>query len=97
MNARAICPSCPAFSRTRWRQIVRTGTDGERELIMARWGMLGPPQYRVAGHLHRNLSSPHWRGMARRAKPLHGAGDLVLRIRGHETAQDAPAHHLPNV
>ena len=27
---------------------------------MARWGMLGPPQY--GGQNIRNVSSPHWRG-----------------------------------
>jgi hypothetical protein len=25
--------------------IVRNGVDGERELVMARWGMPGPPQF----------------------------------------------------
>jgi putative SOS response-associated peptidase YedK len=38
-------PVLPGIFPTRWRQIVRTGADGERELVMARWGMLGPPQY----------------------------------------------------
>lgn len=42
--------------------IVRTGTDGERELALARWGMPSPPS--VAGPPVtniRNLASPHWR------------------------------------
>jgi putative SOS response-associated peptidase YedK len=43
--------------------IVRTGTNGERELVMARWGMPGPPQYGSAPVTNiRNLSRPHWRG-----------------------------------
>jgi putative SOS response-associated peptidase YedK len=42
--------------------IARTGPDGERELVMARWGMPGPPQYGGAPVTNiRNLSSPHWR------------------------------------
>lgn len=42
--------------------IVRTGEDGERELVLARWGMPSPPS--VAGPPVtniRNLASPHWR------------------------------------
>jgi putative SOS response-associated peptidase YedK len=43
--------------------IVRTGADGERELVMARWGMPGPPQFGGAPTTNiRNMSSPHWRG-----------------------------------
>jgi putative SOS response-associated peptidase YedK len=61
----ATCRSCPVFSRSRW--LVRTGADGERELVMARWGMPAPPQH--GGHLAtniRNVSSPHRRdGSAR--------------------------------
>ena len=43
--------------------IVRFGPDGERELVMARWGMPGPPQYGGQPVTNiRNVSSPHWRG-----------------------------------
>ena len=43
--------------------IVRNGAGGERELVMARWGMPGPPQYGGAPVTNiRNLESPHWRG-----------------------------------
>ena len=43
--------------------IVRSGADGERELVMARWGMPGPPQYGGQPVTNiRNLTSPHWRG-----------------------------------
>jgi putative SOS response-associated peptidase YedK len=43
--------------------IVRNGTDGGRELVMARWGMPGPPQFGGAPITNiRNVGSPHWRG-----------------------------------
>jgi putative SOS response-associated peptidase YedK len=47
----------------RMAPIVRNGTNGARELVMARWGMPGPPQYggRLVTNI-RNVSSPHWRG-----------------------------------
>src|SRR5580700_133549 len=47
---------------------------------MARWGMPGPPQFG---------EQPALAGMARQAKSLRGPGDLVLRIRGYEAAQNA--------
>ena len=42
--------------------IIRRGPDGERELVMARWGMPGPPQFggRPVTKI-RNVGSPHWR------------------------------------
>lgn len=43
--------------------VVRYGSDGQRELVLARWGMPCPPQF---GGTHvtniRNTKSPHWRG-----------------------------------
>ena len=43
--------------------IVRTGVDGQRELVMAHWGMPGPPQYGGQPVTNiRNVKSPHWRG-----------------------------------
>ena len=53
--------------------IMRTGDDGERELVMARWGMPTPPEYLVSEKTGkpkktdpgvtniRNTGSPHWR------------------------------------
>ncbi len=42
--------------------IVRAGTDGERELAMARWGMPGPPKFGGAPITNiRNVKSPHLR------------------------------------
>ena len=43
--------------------IVRRGADGERELVTARWGMPGPPQFGGQPVTNiRNVTSPHWRG-----------------------------------
>jgi putative SOS response-associated peptidase YedK len=42
--------------------IVRNGSDGVRELMLARWGMPGPPQFGGAPITNiRNTKSPHWR------------------------------------
>jgi putative SOS response-associated peptidase YedK len=41
---------------------VRNAPDGVRELMMARWGMPGPPQFGGAPVTYiRNTKSPHWR------------------------------------
>ena len=56
-------PPLPAVFPDQMAPIVRNGVNGERELVMARWGMPGPPQY--GGQLVtniRNVASPHWRG-----------------------------------
>jgi putative SOS response-associated peptidase YedK len=56
-------PLFPGIFPDHMAPIVRTGADGERELVIARWGMPGPPQYGGAPVTNiRNLSSPHWRG-----------------------------------
>jgi putative SOS response-associated peptidase YedK len=53
----------PAIFPDQMAPIVRSGADGERELVMARWGMPGPPQYGGQPVTNiRNLTSPHWRG-----------------------------------
>jgi putative SOS response-associated peptidase YedK len=43
--------------------IVRNSADGERELVVARWGMPGPLQFggQPVPNI-RNVASPHWRG-----------------------------------
>ena len=38
-------PLFPGVFPDQLAPVVRTGGDGERELVMARWGMPGPPQY----------------------------------------------------
>ena len=56
-------PPLPAVFPDQWAPIVRTRADGERELVMARWGMPGPPQYGGQPVTNiRNVASPHWRG-----------------------------------
>jgi putative SOS response-associated peptidase YedK len=55
--------------------IVRNAPDGERELMLARRGMPGPPQYGGAPITNiRNINSPHWRGWL---KPDHRCVVLV--------------------
>ena len=42
---------------------MRRGPNGERELVTARWGMPGPPQFGGQPVTNiRNVTSPHWRG-----------------------------------
>ncbi len=83
-------PLLPGIFPDQMAPIVRTAADGERELVMARWGMPGPPQYDAQPVTNiRNVSSPHWRGWARQAKPLSRPGDIVLRVRRHKATQDA--------
>jgi putative SOS response-associated peptidase YedK len=56
-------PLLPAIFPDQMAPIVRVGAEGERELVMARWGMPGPPQYGGQPVTNiRNLGSPHWRG-----------------------------------
>jgi putative SOS response-associated peptidase YedK len=51
-------PLLPGIFPDQMAPIVRAA-DGERELVLARWGMPGPPQY---GGAPVTLDSPHWRG-----------------------------------
>jgi putative SOS response-associated peptidase YedK len=53
-------PLFPGIFPDRMAPIVRRGPDGERELVMARWGMPGPVLY--GGAPVTNIRSPHWRG-----------------------------------
>src|SRR5208337_291588 len=56
-------PLFPGIFPDQFAPIVRNGADGERELVMARWGMPGPPQFGGEPVTNiRNLNSPHWRG-----------------------------------
>ncbi len=63
-------PLFPAIFPDQLAPIVRVGENGERELVMARWGMPGPPQFGGQPVTNiRNLSSPHWRGwLGRRSR-----------------------------
>ena len=56
-------PPLPGVFPDYFAPIVRNAPDGERELVMARWGMPGPPQFGGQPVTNiRNLTSPHWRG-----------------------------------
>jgi putative SOS response-associated peptidase YedK len=53
----------PAIFPDQMAPIIRGAEEGGRELVMARWGMPGPPQYGGAPVTNiRNVQSPHWRG-----------------------------------
>jgi putative SOS response-associated peptidase YedK len=55
-------PPLPGIFPDYTAPIARTGADGVRELVMARWGMPGPSQF--GGHPItnvRNTKSAHWR------------------------------------
>src|SRR5580658_5240845 len=55
-------PQFPGIFPDQMAPIVRRGRDGERELVMARWGMPGPPQFGGQPVTNiRNVMSPHWR------------------------------------
>ena len=55
-------PPLPGIFPDQMAPIVRTGRDGMRELVTARWGMPCPPQYPGAPVTNiRNTASPHWR------------------------------------
>jgi putative SOS response-associated peptidase YedK len=56
-------PLFPGIFPDQLAPIVRGGSDGERELVIARWGMPGPPQYDGAPvtNIH-NVSSGNRRG-----------------------------------
>ena len=83
-------PPLPAIFPDQLAPIVRVGADGERELVMARWGMPGPPQFGGAPITNiRNVKSPHWRRWLGSRKPLRRPGDVVLRVRRHQAPQDA--------
>ena len=54
-------PSLPAVFPDQMAPIVRAA-DGARELVMARWGMPGPPRFGAQPVTNiRNVKSPHWR------------------------------------
>jgi putative SOS response-associated peptidase YedK len=56
-------PTFPGIFPDQMAPIVRNSADGDRELVMARWGMPGPPQFGGQPVTNiRNVSSPHWRG-----------------------------------
>jgi hypothetical protein len=55
-------PLFPGIFPDQMAPIVRRGADGDREIVMARWGMPGPPQFGGQPVTNvRNIKSPHWR------------------------------------
>lgn len=55
-------PPLPGIFPDYLAPIIRTGTDGNREMVMARWGMPGPSSLTMAPVTNiRNLQSGHWR------------------------------------
>jgi putative SOS response-associated peptidase YedK len=55
-------PPLPAVFPDQIAPVVRTDAEGRRELVMARWGMPGPPQFGGAPVTNiRNVTSAHWR------------------------------------
>ncbi|MBS7537381.1 SOS response-associated peptidase [Ancylobacter lacus] len=61
-NAASNLPAQPAIFPDTPAPIIRTGSDGELELAMARWGMPSPPSINGPPVTNiRNLASPHWR------------------------------------
>jgi putative SOS response-associated peptidase YedK len=80
-------PLFPGIFPDQTAPIVRAGEAGEREFVMARWGMPGPPQYGGAPVTNiRNVSSPHWRGwLGKRNRCIVPATSFCE----HEAPQDA--------
>ena len=85
-------PLFPGIFPDQMAPIVRNGANGERELVMARWGMPGPPQFGGAPITNiRNVGKPALARLARQAKPLRCAGDFVLRVPRHQVPQGSPS------
>jgi putative SOS response-associated peptidase YedK len=75
-------PLFPAIFPDQVAPIVRNGPDGARELVMARWGMPGPPQIRRrADYEHPERWEPALAALAGTGEPLHCACHVVLRVR----------------
>ncbi len=55
-------PSLPAIFPDMLAPVVRLGADGEREMLMMRWGFPPPPALSKAPVTNvRNVASPYWR------------------------------------
>jgi putative SOS response-associated peptidase YedK len=94
-------PAFPGIFPDQLAPIVRNSVDGERELVMARWGMPGPPQFGGQPVTNiRNVASPQARrwDMHRRrhvtiarSLRLWSSIPVPLRLRGTPVlAQTAP-------
>ena len=82
-------PPLPAIFPDQLAPVVRVTAGGERELVMARWGMPGPPQYGGQPVTNiRNLGSPHWRGWLGKRNRCVVPDNVLLRVPRHQAAQD---------
>ena len=83
-------PLMPAIFPDQMAPIVRMSAEGGRELVTARWGMPGPPQYGGASITNiRNVKNAHWRGwLGNRNRCIVPAASFC-GIPRHEAAQDA--------
>ena len=84
-------PLFPGIFPDQFAPIVRIAADGERELVTARWGMPGPPQF--GGHEHPQLEQPALAGMAACRSILTSSGEAERWLEA-ETA-DALALQRP--
>ncbi|MEJ0050579.1 MAG: hypothetical protein WDN02_05135 [Methylovirgula sp.] len=76
-------PPMPAIFPDMMAPVVRKADDGERELVMLRWGLPTPRSVlqgidRGVTNV-RNLGSPHWRAWTGVSQSVRRAGDKLLR------------------
>src|SRR5260370_27248307 len=72
-------PLFPSIFPDQIAPIARIGADGERELVMASWGMPGPPQFGGAPITNiRNVKSPRWQAWLRPSSRNLGARPLGI-------------------
>ena len=73
-------PRLPAIFPDQMAPVVRAN-EGERELIMMRWGMPNPPQFPGHRDQHPQYQIASLEQMAGAGKPLPSAVYVVLRVR----------------
>ncbi len=83
-------PLLPAIFPDQLAPIVRVGADGERELVDGALGHAGAAAIRRrANHQYPQREEPALATLARANEPLRRSGDVLLRIRRHQAAQNA--------
>ena len=68
--------------------IVRDGADGERELVMARWGMPGAAVWRRSITNILNVGSLRWPWLGKQNRCIVPA-TFILRVRRYQARKDA--------
>jgi putative SOS response-associated peptidase YedK len=94
-------PPFPGIFPDQMAPIVRNGTDGERELVMARWGMPGPSQYGGAPAATsfceyadtKPRKTPIWFALSE-DRPLFAFASLWTRRRGVRGPKSGPVEGL---